>query len=86
MEDPPAVEIPGCGGKKCTIDEIYEGYKELIPGEFDVECGVKQPEITTTTVPPPVTTTEKNSAPLDGNGRILSFAICSFWFIRKLFS
>lgn len=41
QEYPKAQEIRGCG-TKCTLDEFYKVYEQLIPDKFEIECGVKE--------------------------------------------
>lgn len=36
-ESPEPMEIPGCG-EKCTLEQFYDLYKEIIPDDFDSEC------------------------------------------------
>lgn len=38
-EYPMPMDIPGCG-KKCSIDELYKIYRDIIPGDFDSECSL----------------------------------------------
>ena len=71
-EYPKAEEILGCG-KKCTLDKFYEVYKELIPDEFEIECGVNQE-------------CGMNSAVINENSCMFSIVLYSLCFINKLFS
>lgn len=40
-EDPRPIDIPGCG-EKCPLDQFYELFQEIIPGDFDTECSLSQ--------------------------------------------
>lgn len=42
-EYPKAQNIRECG-TKCTLDEFYKVYEPLIPGEFEIECGLNETE------------------------------------------
>lgn len=41
QEYPQAQDIRGCG-TKCTLDELYQVYEQLIPGEIEIECGLNE--------------------------------------------
>lgn len=36
---PSALDIPKCG-KKCDLDKFYDLYRDIIPDDFESECGV----------------------------------------------
>lgn len=36
-ENPSPLNIPNCG-TKCTLDQLYELYSEIIPTDFESEC------------------------------------------------
>lgn len=36
-ENPLPMNIPGCG-EKCSLDQLYDIYKDIIPRDFDSEC------------------------------------------------
>lgn len=42
-ENPQPEKIKECG-TKCSLRKFYKIYDELIPDEFEVECGVKKPK------------------------------------------
>lgn len=70
VENPLPTTIPGCG-EKCTIEQFYEVYKELIPGTFEDECELNGSD-------------KPNSAAINGNCCILSSVMYIFWFICTL--
>lgn len=40
-ENPPSLNIPGCG-EKCSLDQLYDIYKDIIPEDFDSECDLPE--------------------------------------------
>lgn len=88
-ENPKPEEIKECG-TKCSLRRFYKIYDELIPDEFEVECGVKKPnkpkseksEKLDHIDEPNLRGTSKGFA-VNGNSRMFSIVLCSLWFVRK---
>lgn len=40
-EYPEPKEIPKCG-KSCPLEQFFSIYADLLPGQFDVECGTNE--------------------------------------------
>lgn len=91
QEHPQAESIRGCGttGTKCTLDEFYKVYGELIPDEFEIECGVKKSNQTyevdneTTTILHPNEPARHNAVATNENSAIFSIVACSLLFVWK---
>lgn len=92
-ENPKPEKIKKCG-KKCSLKDFYKIYDELIPGEFEVECGVKKPKKDKPEEPekpegdktPKPPTNGHNAAATIENSRTFSIILCSLWLIRKFIS
>lgn len=70
-------------GNKFSPEQFYEVYRELIPGEFDLECGLKKPgnpQADGGIAAPP------NAATTIGNSRAISIVLCSLLLIHKSIS
>ena len=40
-EDLTPLQIPNCDQKCCTLERLHELFGDIIPGDHDVECGLK---------------------------------------------
>lgn len=97
-EHPKAREIRGCG-TKCTLDEFYKVYEQLIPGKFEIECGLikradessklnKSTDQQKVVDMPSKTDGHKypNSIAISVNSCIFLIVLCNLWIFWKLFN
>lgn len=89
-EFPKAQEIRGCG-TKCTLNEFYKVYEQLIPDKFEIECGVKETG-ESTDQHKVVETSSKvdeqrypNAITISVNSCIFLIVMCNLWLFWKLF-
>lgn len=90
-EYPEAREIRECG-TKCTLDEFYKVYEQLIPGKFEIECGIKGTNESTDqqkVMAAPSNIDEHrcpNSTAISVNSCIFLIVMCNLWLFWKLFN